>query len=837
MTTLEFLLYLRSLDVKLWGDGEGLRISAPKGVLTPALRGELAERKEEILAFLYAANVAAHSNPPQLQPMARDGGLPLSFSQQRLWFLNQMEQDSPVYNITKAIRMSGTLNVEALENALNAIIARHEVLRTTFASVDGSPVQAIGGSWLVELPIVDLRQWPDGEREAEVQRLISEQALRPFNLSQDSMLRATLLWLGEEKHLLLLIMHHIAFDDSWSMGVLFREMAALYEAFSARQPSPLPDLPIQYADFAGWQRQCLQGDVLESQLSYWRQQLGDSPLVLELPTDHPRPAVQTYRGARQSLALPKTLSDSLQALSRQEGVTLFITLLAAFNTLLYRYTAQDDIVVGSPIAGRTRVETEGLIGFFINNLVLRTDLSGIPSFRELLGRVRKVALGAYAHQDIPFEKLVEELQPTRDLSRNPLFQVMFALQNTPRFDLKLPGLTLSSFEVDNGTARFDLTLYLAETDGGLTGAVRYSTDLFDAATITRMLGHFSTLLAGIVANPDQQLSDLPLLTEAERQQLVVEWNETWADCPRDSCINQLFEMQVEQTPDALAVVFEDQELTYQELNHRANQLAGYLRALRVRPEVLVGICLEPSLDMVVGVLGILKAGGAYMPLDPAYPKERLAFMLEDAQVPVLLTQERLLPQLPRCEAQVVCLDAGWDAIAREMQENPGIRVNGDHLAYVIYTSGSTGTPKGVQILHRSLVNCLNSISQKVGLTDQDTLLAVTTLSFDIAALEIILPLVVGARVVVVSHEVASDGTQLLKKLTDSGATAMQATPATWRLLLGAVWPGSNRFKVLCGGDTLSLELAVELLDRGCSVWNLYGPTETTIWSATYQVER
>jgi len=505
--------------------------------------------------------------------------------------------------------------------------------------------------------------------------------------------------------------------------------------------------------------------------------------------------------------------------------------------LLYRYTAQDDIIVGSPIAGRIRVDTEGLIGFFINNLVLRTDLSGNPTFRELLGRVREVALGAYTHQDIPFEKLVEELRPKRDLSRNPLFQVMFALQNTPRFDLKLPGLTLSPFEVDNGTARFDLTLFLAETDGGLTGAVRYSTDLFDAATITRMLGHFSTLLEGVVANPDQRLSDLPLLTNVERQQLVVKWNDTFTDCPMDSCIHQLFEMQVEQTPDAVAAVFEDQELTYQELNHWANQLAHHLQALGVGPETLVGIHVERSLEMVVGLLGILKAGGAYVPLDPAYPKERLAFMLEDAQVPVLLTQERLLPQLPRCEAQVVCLDAGWDAITREREENPGIRVNGDHLAYVIYTSGSTGRPKGVQILHRSLVNCLNSTSQKVGLTDQDTLLAVTTLSFDIAGLEIFLPLVVGARVIVVSREVASDGTQLLKKLTDSGATAMQATPATWRLLLRAGWLGSNRFKVLCGGDTLSQELAGELLNRGCSVWNLYGPTETTIWSATYLVER
>ncbi len=439
-------------------------------------------------------------------------------------------------------------------------------------------------------------------------------------------------------------MHHIV-SDGWSMGILFQELAALYEAYAAGKPSSLPELPIQYADFAVWQRQWLQEEVLEAQFAYWKQQLGSHSPVLELPTDRPRPAVQTFRGARHSLVLPQSLSEGLKVLSRQEGVTLFMTLLAAFNTLLYRYTGQDDIIVGAPIANRNRSEIEGLIGFFTNTLVLRTDLSGNPTFRELLGRVRAVALGAYAHQDLPFEKLVEALHPERDLSHNPLFQVMFILQNAQAEVLTLSGLTVHPLEVDTGTAKFDLILSMIEGAEGLKGTFEYNTDLFDATTINRMVGHFETLLEGIIADSEQRLSDLPLLTEAERHQLLA-WNETTTDYPKDLCICQLFEAQVERTPEAIAVVFEDQQLTYRELNARANRLAHYLKKRGVGPEVLVGICVERSLEMVVGLLGILKAGGAYVSLDPAYPKERLAFMVEDAQVPVLLTLHRLVAELP-----------------------------------------------------------------------------------------------------------------------------------------------------------------------------------------------
>jgi amino acid adenylation domain-containing protein len=634
---------------------------------------------------------------------------------------------------------------------------------------------------------------------------------------------------------LLLVIHHITFDG-WSARVFVEELAALYDAFVAGKPSPFPELPIQYADFAHWQRQWLQGEVLERQLSYWKEKLAGSLPSLDLPTDRPRPAVQTHCGARQSSVLSSFPLQALKALSRQEGVTLFMTLLAAFKVLLYRYTGQDDIAVGSPIAGRTHVETEGLIGFFVNTLVLRTDLSGNPTFRELLGRVREVALGAYAHQDLPFEKLVEALQPERDLSRTPLFQVMFNLENIPTKAVKTPSLSIDEFEFDSGVSQFDLALEVIEKDEGLSCLLNYSTDLFDAATIERMLGHYQTLLEGIVADPEERIGVLPLLTEAERHQLLVEWNDTQADYPKDSCIHQLFEAQVERTPDAVALAFKDQQLTYHELNTRANQLAHYLRKRGVEPGVLVSICVERSLEMVVGILGILKAGGAYVPLDPAYPQERLAFMLEDAQVSVLLTQRRLLEKLSEHRARVVCLDTSWEAIAGESEENPASEVTTNNLAYMIYTSGSTGKPKGVQIQHRAVVNFLNSMHEQLALTNQDVLLSVTTLSFDIAVLELFLPLSVGACITLVSRQVAADGVQLLARLTSSGATVMQATPVTWRLLLEARWQGSQPLKILCGGEALPRELAHQLLRWGVPLWNLYGPTETTVWATAYKVE-
>ncbi len=795
--------------------------------------GGFSREKSELFGLLLKKK---HIDLPQSQTIPRRTGADpcqLSFAQQRLWFLDQLESNSPLYNIPAAVRLTGHLNMAALEQSFNEIVRRHEALRTRFAVVDGSPVQVIAPTLNVPLPVIDLSELPEAERAAEAQSLTTAEVERSFDLARGPVFRTSLLRLNDEEHALLITMHHII-SDGWSLGVFMRELTALYEAFSQGQPSPFAELPIQYADYAVWQRGWLQGEALEQQLTRWREHLLGAPAVLELPTDRPRPAVQSHRGAIHTLVLSKSLTERIKVLSRQEGATLFMTLLAAFQALLMRYSGQDDIVVGTPIAGRSRTEIEGLIGFFVNTLVLRTDLSGDPTFRELLGRVREVTLGAYEHQDVPFEKLVEELQPERSLSHTPLFQVMFALQNTPGQALELQGLRLNPMTSVSKVAKFDLSLFLVERAEGLRGAVEYCTDLFDEATITRMLGHFQTLLEGVIADPDRQLSELPLLTEAERRQLLVEWNDTVAEYPKDKCLHELFETQVERAPNAVAVMFEDERLTYGELNRRANQVAHHLRKRGVKAEVLVGIMMERSIEMVVGLLGILKAGGAYLPLDPAYPQERLSFMLEDAEVPVLLTQKRLSESLPEHNAEVVYLETDWEAIAGESTENFDGGARAENSAYVIYTSGSTGKPKGVQILHRAVVNFLASMQRQPGLTNQDTLLAITTLSFDIAALELYLPLTVGARLVVVSREVASDGTQLAKRL--SGVTAMQATPATWRLLLEAGWSGSDQLKILCGGEALSRDLANELLERSATLWNLYGPTETTIWSAASEVK-
>ena len=780
------------------------------------------EKKRELLAQLLQKKATQSQR------------FPLSFAQQRLWFLDQLQPGVSAYNIATALRITGSLNIPALEQSLNEIVRRHEVLRTTFTTVNNQPFQCIAPSLTLTLPLIDLRQLPPEERDVEVRRRANAEAQHPFNLTGDPLLRATILKLDAEDYVVLFTMHHII-SDGWSMGVLIQEVAAVYEAFCVGKPSPLPELPIQYADFAVWQREWLQGQVMETELAYWQQQLGNPPSLLQLPTDYPRPAIQTGQGATQFFSLSPNLTDALKALSRQENVTLFMTLLAAFTTLLHCYTGQDDILVGSPIANRNRAEVEGLIGFFVNTLVLRNHLSGNLSFRELLSQVQEVCLGAYAHQNLPFEKLVEALNLERNLSHNPLFQVMFALQNAPQEDLAISGLTVSPLQVETGTAQFDLSLNIVETQQGLIGSLNYSTDLFESATITRMVGHFQTLLEGIVANPNQRLGEIGLLTAREKQQLLVEWNDTHTDYPKDQCIYQLFEAQVERTPDAVAVVFEDQQLTYRELNARANQLAHYLQRLGVEPEVLVGICVERSLEMVVGLLGILKAGGAYVPLDPSYPQERLSYILADSGVEVLLTQQSLLESLPEHQARVVCLDTDWGAIEQHSQENLDAGVDSDNLAYVIYTSGSTGQPKGVQICHHSLVNFLNSMSHFPGLAQEDTFYAVTTISFDIAALELYLPLTVGAKVVVASREIASNPDWLLSELFSSKITVMQATPATWQMLLAGGWSSSYPLKVLCGGEALSAQLAHQILETGSELWNLYGPTEATIWSTIYQV--
>ena len=770
-----------------------------------------------------------------LQVCERPSELPLSFAQARLWFLDRLESEKYAYNMPSAVKLIGNLSIPALEQSLIEIISRHEALRTTFVMGSKQPMQVIAPQQAITLTIVDLQDLKADDRETEVQRLALAEAKHPFDLTTGPLLRVSLLQLNKAENILLLTMHHIA-GDAWSMGVLVGELATLYESFVRGKQPQLPELPIQYADFAVWQRQWLQAEVLKTQLAYWKQQLDGAPASLNLPTDRPRPPVQTFLGETTSFVLSAELSEAIKTLSRQEGVTLFMTLLAAFKVLLYRYSGTGDIVVGSPIANRHRAELEGLIGFFVNTLVLRTDLSDNPTFRGLLSRVREVTLGAYDHQDLPFDLLVEELKPERDLSYTPLFQVMFILQNAPMSAIELSDLTLQSVATSSKTAKFDLTLSIQENESGIGGELEYNSDLFDATTIARMAGHFQILLEGIVANPQERVAQLPLLTSSEKYRLLLEWNNTQTEYPQDKCIHQLFEEQVEKSPNAVALVFKNKQLTYRELNQRANQLAHYLRKLGVQPEVPVCLCVDRSIEMVVGLLGILKAGGAYVPLDPAYPQERLEYIKQDVRSPLLLTQQQLKVELFDQATHVVYLDTDWEEIQQHSQENPVTSAKTINLAYVIYTSGSTGKPKGVEIAHGNVVNFLNAMQQTVELMPQDVLLAVTTIAFDIAALEIFLPLMVGASVVVASREVVSDGVQLSALLANSQATVMQGTPATWRMLLGVGWQGNKQLKILCGGEALPSQLANQLLQQCHRLWNLYGPTETTIWSTVQQVE-
>ncbi len=787
----------------------------------------LADRVEE------ERRAARGVQAPPILPVAREGKLPLSFSQQRLWLLDQLQPNNPIYNMPQALRLRGELHPDILHRSLNELARRHEILRTTFAMGGEEPVQVIAPEIGIDLPIQDLTGRQSEERENEAARLIREEARQPFDLTAGSLVRAKLFRLDVDDHILFLNLHHII-SDRWSQGVFARDLGAIYRGLLAGK-AHLPELPVQYADFACWQRQWLQGEVLKKQLDYWISRLADAPPVLELPADRPRPAIETFRGETRFKLLPLELSDKLKSLSRREGVTLFMTLLAAFDVLLARYSGQEDIVVGSPIANRNRTEVEDLIGFFVNTLVLRTDLAGNPTFRELLTRVRETALDAYAHQDLPFEKLVEEMRLERSLSYNPLFQVMFALQNAPAEKMELPGLSLSRFGVTSGTSMFDISMFLVESSEGLVIRTEYNTDLFDSSTIEALTDRFRLLLEAFVENPDQRIGEVPLLFTDELQRLLVDLNETEAQYPQESCVHELIELQAERTPAAIAAEFRDQQLSYRKLNDRANQLAHYLQSRGVGPDVLVGICLERSLDVLVAVLGVLKAGGAYVPLDPAYPKDRIAFILEDAQARLLITQQTLIETLSITSAELISLDADREAISVFAADPVATKVKPDNLAYVIYTSGSTGKPKGVQIEHRSVVNFLSSMRREPGISERDVLLAVTTLSFDIAGLELYLPLSVGAKVVIAARDEAQDGQQLKAKLESGGITVMQATPATWRLLMESGWHGNPHLKILCGGEAFPRELADQLLPRCGQLWNMYGPTETTIWSTCHRI--
>lgn len=804
----------------------------------------------QLTAQVLTALAAASPEPLPLlvaQPQEKPTESPLSYGQRSLWFLQRLAPENTAYNIARAVCLQTELDIAALRQAFQTLVGRHAALRTTFPAPHGEPVQHIHPQAELYFQAEDASAWDD----AAIHERLSAEAHRPFDLAQGPLWRVYLFSRSPHEHILLLVVHHIV-ADFWSLALLAQELGKLYQAEQHHSSAALPPLPLTYTDYTRWQAAWLAHTDAARLWPYWQQQLaGDLP-VLDLPTDHPRPSIQTYVGASLTGKLSVELTQELKALGHRHGATLYMTLLAAFQVMLHRYTGQGDILVGSPTTGRQRAALAGLVGYFINPVVLRANLSGNPPFTAFLDQVKQTVLAAFAHQDYPFGLLVERLQPKRDPSRPPIFQTMFTLQQSPLADsqelaslalgeagsqIELEGMVLESVALAQRAVQFDLALVAAETADGMGISLQYNSDLFEATTISCMLDHFLTLLEGIAAQPNQRLSDLPLLTAVERQQLFMTWNDTQADYPEAVCLHTLFENQVQQTPDAVAVIFEDRQLTYQELNRRANRLAHDLQAAGVGPDVFVGLCMAPSPEMLIGLLGILKAGGAYLPLDPSHPAERLAFMLADAQAPLLLTQQQLLQKLPDHQAQVVCLDTAWGVIGRQNDTKPaGRTADVYNLAYMIYTSGSTGTPKGVQIPHRAVVNFMHAMRRQPGLTAQDILLSVTTLSFDIAGLELFLPLVVGAKVVLVSPDVVADGNRLGARLAEfAGTTMMQATPATWQLLLEAGWAGSPSLKMLCGGEAFPRELANRLAPKGAALWNMYGPTETTIWSATCQV--
>ena len=782
----------------------------------------------------------AHEAPVLTIPRRpRTEGSPLSFAQQRLWFIHQIDPASPAYNVPIALRLRGRLDREVLHRCLAEVARRHESLRTRFETKAGSPAQVIEADARLELPVVDLAHLPASARELEAQRLAGEEASAPFDLERGPLIRARLLRLAAEDHVFLLGMHHIV-SDGWSMGVLVREVAALYEAFVAGRPSPLPDLPIQYADFAAWQRDALSGARLEGDLAYWRARLRPLPTALDLAADRPRPSVQTFRGGVERVTVPADVANRMRALTRREGATLFMGLLAAFDALLARLASEDDITVGTGLANRTLPELEPLVGFFVNTLVIRASCAGDPSFRELLGRVREATLGAFSHQDLPFERLVEELQPARDLSRNPLFQVAFALQNAPLGGFELPGLSIDPVPAETGATRFDLEFHLWEEapGGGLDGYLFYSADLFDAPTVRLMAQRYLTLLAAAVAAPERRLSELPLLTQEEDRQLIA-WNQTREGYSLEACAHTLFESQAGRTPDALAVQMEHRRLTYRELNERANQLAHVLRRNGVGPDRIVGIFMERSLEMVVALLGIHKAGGAYLPLDPSYPKARLAFMLRDARARLLVTQTRLRGNLP--EADVLALDP--DEALLEGESRAAVPLGGalkENLAYVLYTSGSTGNPRGVMVSHGALSNHMQWMARAFPLAASDAVLQRTSPSFDASIWEFFAPLISGARLFLAAEGAHHDASYLIETIRRHSITTLQMVPSLLSLLLEGEGVRHCRSlkRVFCGGESLSPELRDRFFDLlPADLHNLYGPTEATIDATSWSCGR
>jgi amino acid adenylation domain-containing protein len=804
----------------------------------------LSPEKRALLMQQLAKSAAKDKPVHEIGRRPRPERMPLSSAQQRLWILDRFEPGNTVYNVTLLLRMVGPLNVEVLIGALSEIVRRHETLRTVFVSDDDGPYQRILPAERLPVARHDVTDRTGTERLRAAMELAREDAATSFDLVNGPILRAGLVKIDHDDHLLMMSAHHIAVDG-WSFGILAGELTQLYSAYIAGQPSPLPELPIQYADYTLWQRDEMDSDGLRSQLDYWKTQFETIPPVLELPGDRSRPAVQSYRGELYRHAIPASVFDPVKRLARQEGATAFMVFLAAFQVLLSRYTGQDDLAIGVGNANRPRRELESLIGFFVNTLPLRGDLSGNPTFRDLLAQVKKRTIDSYANQDMPFERLLETLDIGRNLSHTPLFQTMVFFQNFPEQHIDLSGLKILPVNLDgvhSGTSRTDLTIFASETEGELTLLIEYATDLFDADYIRDFAMHLQQLLSAIVEDPSKRIAALEIMPPQQRKRVVEEWNATVQSLPEEKTVHALFASQVARTPDATAVVQFDaagaeDRLSYAELDAQSEAIAVQLRARGCGPGKMVGLYLQRKPRMLAAMLGVWKAGAAYVPLDPSYPAERIAWMLEDSAAPVVLADPELIAELPQGAHVVLSIvDALASASSSPASSKQVALAGPDDTAYVIFTSGSTGRPKGVCVPHRAAVNFLASMARTPGLQTGETLCAITTLSFDIALLELVLPLTVGARVALADRATAADGEALAALLERADATAMQATPATWRMLLESGWRGRSQLRIFCGGEGLPRDLAERLLRSGRELWNLYGPTETTVWSTVERIE-
>ncbi len=769
---------------------------------------------------------------PPIKPVPRKGDLPLSFSQQRLWFLDQLAPGSANYNIPSAVRLHGNLQIDVLKKALTEIVNRHEILRTTFQNREGRPVQVVHPRIDFDLNSIDFSHLSEKEALARAQELMREDALKPFDLEKGPLFRIHLVKLREDDHLIFFNLHHII-TDGWSMGILIREMAALYNAFSTGKPSPLPPLPIQYADFAVWQQEWLKDQVLEEHLRFWREYLGENPPVLELPTDHPRPAMQTFNGRSLRYDLPADLSRKIVDFTRKQNATLFMTLLAAFQALLHRYTRQQKILVGSPIANRNRSEIENLIGFFVNTLVFKAEFEHDLDFKGLLKQVRENTLKAYSHQDLPFEKMVEVLQPDRDMSHSPIFQVAFILQNAPTERIQLKGMTFEPVQPENPTSKYDLTLYTAETEEGIACFWEYNTDLFEEATIRRMMEHFENMLRQAVENPTQKIDYLDYLTSQEKKWLFREWNHTARPYPADTTVHALFEKLAEEIPNQPAVQYKDQVLTYAELNQKANQLAYYLKERGLQSDQIVGISLPRSVEVAVAVLGILKAGGGFLNLDPTYPKERIAYMIEDSGLKLLITNRKLAQVLPLNGAEPILLDQDREIIERQPSGNLNLPLQSENMAYVIYTSGSTGLPKGTLLAHRGLCNLFQVQQRAFNIGRQSRILQFSPLSFDASVWETVMALLNGATLVFTDQEDLITGQGLHAVLKEQKITTITLPPSVLAVMPEEPLPDLKT--LVTAGEKCTRDL-VQRWGKERQFVNAYGPTETTVCASMYETD-